>query len=199
MNMPCTINLTKFIPATMQMIRSHSIASGADFVKLNWAHPQFQPERYQVNYVCTRKPACTPTNDANQYITTKTTNLSSDTNSVTIPNLRPSTICMLFLLAVYNPASIDAGIAITGGTLDENEREISPGWRCFMMTLIIVCISRYMCTRMSVFVCARVRCSHIVTIYSITLYYILQVYRLYSLGYSHILVNSCIYNKQEAY
>ena len=113
--------------ATAQMIHSHSVASGQDYVKLNWTHPKFQPERYHLKHVCTMMPTCTPRNDTNQYITTRTQNLSSDTTSVTVSDLRPSSICMLILLAVYNPASIDSGIAITGSTLDEHAREINPG------------------------------------------------------------------------
>ena len=113
--------------ATAEMIRSHSVASGLDSVKLNWTHPKFRPERYQLNYVCTMKPTCTPRNDTNHYITTKTQNLSSDATSVTIPDLRPSSVCMLILLAVYNPASIDSGIAITGTTLNEDGWETKSG------------------------------------------------------------------------
>ena len=129
----------------MQMIRSHSLASGSDYVKLNWTHPKFQPESYQLKYVCTMKPTCTTRNDTDEYITTKTENLSSNTTSVTIPDLRPSSICMLILLAMYNPASIDTGIAIIVTTLDVDAREINPGLHYFIIPLIIVCISSDMC------------------------------------------------------
>ena len=110
------------------MIRSHSVASGPHYVELNWIHPKFQPERYQLKYVCTSKPTCTPSHDTNNYVMAKARNLSSDTTSVTIPNLRQSSICLLFLLAVYNPASIDSGITILGTTSDEDTMKINSGF-----------------------------------------------------------------------
>ena len=139
------------------MIRSHSVASGPDYVKLNWTHPKFQPERYKLKHVCTMKPTCTPRNATNQYITTKTQILSSDTTSVTIADLRPSSICMLILLAVYNPASIDSGIAITGTTLDEDGREINSGLHNFITT-VRNCYCLYFQLHMNecMYVCARI-------------------------------------------
>ena len=113
--------------ATVQMIHAHSVASGSDYVELNWTRPNFQPERYQLKYVCTSKPMCTFSDDINNYIRTQAQNLSSDTTFFTILNLRPCSICMLFLLAVYNPASIDSGLAITGSTLDRDVRNVSSG------------------------------------------------------------------------
>ena len=101
------------------MIRTHSLASGLDYVELNWTHPKFLPERYQLDYMCIVKPTCTPNQEMGQSVTTSEQNLSSDTTSVRISNLHPNSICMLFLLAVYNPASIDSGIVITGTTFDE--------------------------------------------------------------------------------
>ena len=67
------------------------------------------------------KTAVTLSHDKHHSITTNKQNLSSGTTSVTIHDLRPRSICMLFLLAVYNPASIDSGIAIIGSTLDARE------------------------------------------------------------------------------
>ena len=109
------------------MIRSHSVVPGRDYVEHMWTHPNFRPQKYQLKYVCTLKPTCTSSHDRSNYIMTETQILSSDTTSVTIPNLRPSSICMLFLLAVYNPASIDSGITILGMTLDEDTGMINSG------------------------------------------------------------------------
>ena len=105
--------------ATKQMIHIHPLAYGLDYVQLNWTHPKFLPERYQLEYLCVVKPTCTPNHDMNQSITTSEQNLTLDTTSVRISNILQNSICMLFLLAVYNPASIDSGIVITG-TLDED-------------------------------------------------------------------------------
>ena len=123
------IFLFPFVLATKQMVHSHSVISGCDYVELSWTHPRFQPEAYQLKYVCTLKPTHTPGPDIHvpNYVMTKTQNLSSDTTCVQISDLRPSSICLLFLLAVYNPASIDTGISIIGTTLDEDTRKINSG------------------------------------------------------------------------
>ena len=108
------------ILATTRMIRNHSLASGMDYVELNWTHPKFLPERYQLKYMCTMKPTCAPNHNINQSVMTNVQSLSSNTTSVRVIDLRRSSICMLFLLAVYNPASIDSGIWVFGTTLSED-------------------------------------------------------------------------------
>ena len=111
------------------MILSHSVASGPDYVKLNWTSPKYGPEMYmyQLKYVCTLKPIYMPSNDTVNYVTTRTQTLSSDITSFSISDLNPRSICILILLTVYNPASIDTGIAITGATLDEDTRKTNSG------------------------------------------------------------------------
>ena len=98
------------------MIRLDSFVSGLDYFKLNWTHPKFLPEKYRLNYFCTVKPTSTIKHGKNNSFMENAQNLSSNTTSVRISELRPNSICMVFLLAVYNPASIDSGIAITGMT-----------------------------------------------------------------------------------
>ena len=98
------------------MIRLHSFVSGSDYVELNWTHPKFLPENYRLNYICTVKPTSTINHGKNDSIMENAQNLDSNTTSVRISELHPNSICMVFLLAVYNPASIDSGIAITGMT-----------------------------------------------------------------------------------
>ena len=120
------------------MIGSHSVASGPDYIKLNWTHVQFQPERYQLKYLCTMKPKCTLSHDTYYHFMIKEKNGSFDATSFTISHLSPSTICMLILLAVYNPASIDTGIMITGTTLDEDARNISSGLHYLIITIVFV-------------------------------------------------------------
>ena len=177
--------------ATMQMIHSNLVAPGPDYVRLNWTHPKFHPERYQLKYVCTMNPACSPTNDTNQYIATKTANLSSDTTSVTISDIRPSSFCMLFLLAVYNPASIDTGIMITGTSLDEDAREINPGLLYFIMPLIIYCLY------FPLYVCACVREYILCKLSTLALYITKNIIDVSSNGY---IVNMVyIVYRQEAY
>ena len=107
-----------FCIATKSMIPSHSVTSGTNYIKLKWTLPRFQPERYQLIYVCTMKSTSAPSQETNHSIITKTQNLTSSTTLFKLFGLRPSSICILTLLAVYNPASIDKGISITRTTLD---------------------------------------------------------------------------------
>ena len=107
--------------ATTHMICNHSLATGSDYIKLKWTRPKFLPEMYllRVQYGSTLKPRCMFKKDKNKYSKTNAQCLASDTTSVTIYDLRPKSVCALLLLAVYNPASIDLGIVITGTTLNE--------------------------------------------------------------------------------
>ena len=129
--------LNSFLLATKNMIRSHSVTSGTNYITLKWTHPRFQPERYQLKYVCTMKSTCVPIQDTNHSIIIKTQNLTSNTTLFTISDLRPASICILTLLAVYNPASIDKGITITRTTLD-GASKIYSGQLSFILTLVNV-------------------------------------------------------------
>ena len=108
------------------MVRPHTFVSGLDYVRLNWTRPKFPPEQYQFSFVCTRNPTCAPIQDMDNSILGNMQFLSSDTTFVRISGLGPSSSCTLFLLAVYNPASIDSGISITGMTLHEDTRKRNP-------------------------------------------------------------------------
>ena len=98
------------------MIHAYLLANGSDYVELYWSYPKFLPERYQVKYMCALKAISSSEDVENDYIMSNTRNLTSDTTLVRITDLRPSSFCTLNLLAVYNPASIDRGIVITGTT-----------------------------------------------------------------------------------
>ena len=100
------------------MIQAHLIANGSDYVELYWNHPKFLPESYKLKYMCALNDPCISSSEdaENSYLMSNIRNLSSDTTSVRISDLRPSSFCTLVLLAVYNPASIDSGIVITGTT-----------------------------------------------------------------------------------
>ena len=100
------------------MIRLHSLVSESDYVKLNWTRPEFLPEMYQLKYTVTMKTIYTSIHEINDSVMTKTLNLSSEITSVIISGILPSSICTMNLLAVFNPASIDSGLAITGTMLD---------------------------------------------------------------------------------
>ena len=125
--------------ATAKMIHSHSVSSGTDYVKVKWRHPRFQPERYQIKYECTMKTTSKARQDPNHSMNTKTRYVSASITSFTISDLLPGSICMLTLLAEYNPASIDTGIAITAPTLNATWK-IYSGLHSFIITLNNVCI-----------------------------------------------------------
>ena len=116
------------------MIQACSLATGLDYIELSWTHPRFLPESYQLKYMCTLK--VTSKYNKKNYIQEKTRKLNSDTSSVRIPDLHPSSICTLILVAVYNPASIDSGITITGTTLDEHSSKRNSGLRDFKRIIV---------------------------------------------------------------
>ena len=120
------------------MIRDHLLASGSDYVQLIWTYPQFVPETYQVTYTCTMISRFTPTYDMKYNITSTTQYLSSDTTSFRISDLRPRSNCTLILLAVYNWASVDSGITITGTTIDEDTSKKYFGLNHFIITLYLI-------------------------------------------------------------
>ena len=78
-----------------------------------------------------------PSQDSNHSINAKTQNVSSNITSFTISGLLPSSIYLLTLLAVYNPASIDTGIVITATTLSATWK-IYTGLYSFIITFVMV-------------------------------------------------------------
>ena len=130
------------------MIRLHSFVSETDYIQLNWTRPDFLPEMYQLKYTVTMKTIYASIHKLNGSVMIKTLNLSSENTSVRISGLRPSSICTINLLAVFNPASIDSGIEITGRTLDEDTSEknhclydfMTPYFgHCFLIVKIFSC------------------------------------------------------------
>lgn len=105
------------------MIHTPSFASGLDYVELNWTRPRFRPEDYQLKYVCTVKRTSTQMGKKKQSNMENATNLGSGATSFRISELRPNSVCIVFMLAVYNPASIDSGIAVTGMTSGGDTRK----------------------------------------------------------------------------
>ena len=130
--------------ATRQMIHTYSAATGLHYLELNWNHPRFLPQRYQLKYMCTMKNMYKYKNVNENYYLEGTKNLTSNTTSARISNVYPGSICTIFLLAVYNPASIDSGIEITKGTLREYISKRNSGLNDFIITLgYCLCLQVY--------------------------------------------------------
>ena len=102
--------------ATRQMIQAYFLSNGSDYVEIHWTYPKFLPERYQLKYMCALKAISRSEEEENDYLVSNIRNLTSDTTLVRVTDLPPRSFCVLVLLAVYNPASIDSGIVITGTT-----------------------------------------------------------------------------------
>ena len=122
------------------MIHTHSLAFGLDYVELTWNHPMFLPQRYKLNYLYNKKSTCTASHDMNPSVTTKEQTFNSDTSSVRISDICPNSVCVLILLAVYNPASIDSGIVITGKTLQEDTSKRNLCLNDYMKSSLIIYI-----------------------------------------------------------
>ena len=100
------------------MIHTCSFSSGMDYVELEWTRPKFPPQSYTVTYLCSEMNM--PHSSRTAYVHTMTQQLSSEIHSIRIFDLRPSSICTVNLVAVYNPASIDSGIVLNVTTLAED-------------------------------------------------------------------------------
>ena len=113
------------------MIPTHSLTriSGSDFVELIWTSPQYQPERYSMNYLCIILKGSFPNCSIADFVSARMRNLSSDSTSIRIRDLHSNTICVLNLVALFNPASIDPGIVIALKTLAENACKSIPWWQ----------------------------------------------------------------------
>ena len=127
------------------MIHIYSIISGLNYVELNWTHPKFLPQKYQLKYMFTMKARRTSKNVKKKRRMTRTKNLRYDTTSTRISDLCPSSNYTLILVAVYNPASIDSGIKIEGCTLDEATRKSDLSLGDFIIKLgYCLCVRKYM-------------------------------------------------------
>ena len=113
--------------ATRQMIQACFVARGLDYLRLTWANPKFLPESYQLKYMCVMTVPSMFKNVTENFVLDKTKNLSSVTTSIKISGLLPNSTCTLMLLAVYNPAGIDSGIALTGATLHDHANKRNSG------------------------------------------------------------------------
>ena len=105
--------------ATERMIEHSSLNSGLDYVELTWTRPKSIPEKYEINSLCFMPYTRSYLHNEIEIVNHAFSNLSSSTTSFRISQLRPNSTCVLKLLAVYNPASIDSGIVVTGTTSAE--------------------------------------------------------------------------------
>ena len=125
-NLYCFFNRT--ITATSLMIPSCSLTSGSDYFELMWKSPQYRPEIYERTYLCINLLTCLHNCSVADFIRPKVSILHSNSTSFSIRDLRPDSVCVLKLVAVYNPASIDSGIVITSKTLAANKSKRTFGW-----------------------------------------------------------------------
>ena len=87
-----------------------SVIPGETQLSISWTPPKFPPINYIHTVSC--KLLCDPTT---YYLTeTATSRLNHSTKFLA---LQPGSICLVKLLAVYNPASVDQGIGLSAHTL----------------------------------------------------------------------------------
>ena len=115
--------------ATSRMIPNVSLASGSDYLELNWKSPQYRPKKYYLSYLCIIRSTCLPNSPIADFIKATMLNLRSDITSIKIKNLDPNFICVLKIVATYNPASIDSGIVLTSRSLAVNTGKCTFAWK----------------------------------------------------------------------
>ena len=114
--------------ATSRMIPNGSLASGSNYVELKWKGPQYRPKMYHLLYLCIIRTTCLPRSPIADFVQWTMLNLSSDIKAIKIKDLRPNFICVLKIVASYNPASIDSGIVVTSLSLAENTSKCTFAW-----------------------------------------------------------------------
>ena len=92
------------------MTSFHEVNIQANHFQLFWTPPKFDPLWYKQTTSC--KLLC----DDKTYFLTEVITDSSHSSSVT-SNLYPGSVCLIKLIAVYNPAGIDPGIGLSTITL----------------------------------------------------------------------------------
>ena len=105
------------VVATTLMIKNVSVTAGADFIQMIWCTPKIAPSSYRVNVSCWLMYTKT------KYVRMTVEETPLDT-MLTVDKLIPGSRCVITLYAIYNPASIDDGIARTISTLNSSVRNM---------------------------------------------------------------------------
>ena len=92
------------------MTAFHEIISGVNNLMIYWTRPQFPPIEYKQIISC--KLLC----DHRTYYLAEAILDGTVCSSNTLV-LKPGSVCLINLIAVYNPASIDPGVGLSAHTL----------------------------------------------------------------------------------
>ena len=95
------------------MIENIQIFGASDHIDIKWDSPKYDPVIYKFQY------SCGPKSGGPNYITSPVFPLSSYQTGVRLPHLRPSSVCQVRLVAIYNPASLDPGLLLDATTFDK--------------------------------------------------------------------------------
>ena len=98
------------------MISTPTFTSGSNYIKLMWTRPKYYPEIYELKYVCVMNNASGNHYSSTYILKSMTNYLTTGCCSFKISDLRPNSICVLNLIAIYNPASSDTGKVIIVST-----------------------------------------------------------------------------------
>ena len=97
---------TSFLIATFRMIKSLIVHPGIFSFGLSWQEPEFFPDHYQ--FITNCRLFCARTDY--RYIDIP---IPRTETTLRVIDLSPGSVCRVNLKAVYNPASIDAGLTET--------------------------------------------------------------------------------------
>ena len=88
---------------------------------MTWNSPQYHPERYELTYLCiANSTRCPESCHEPMVVSTRILNLGSYSTSFRLLDFRTYSVCVLRLVAIFNPASIDSGILFTARMLAAN-------------------------------------------------------------------------------
>ena len=117
------------------MIKNVSATTGADFIHITWSQPKILPSSYRVHI------GCWLVHVHIEYVREELEASPLSTMFI-VDQLLPGSRCVITLLAIYNPASIDDGITHTLFTPNSSVYN-----RIWSMPTIVVLINLQICIR----------------------------------------------------
>ena len=99
------------------MIKDFTVDTTYDTVTIRWDKPEYLPQLYEWTLSCTL--AC-----GNPPYVKQSVNIGSSETQDFISNLIPGSCCEIRFFAVYNPASLDSGLAKTVYTKEKGEQSM---------------------------------------------------------------------------
>ena len=140
------MSVNSHFSATEHMTTFYKIKPGLNDLMIYWTQPQYPPIEYKQIISC--KLLCD-----HRTFNLREVILDETVRSSTIRALKPGSVCLINLIAVYNHASIDPGVGISTHTLYTSKYSMFEFGACmfsFHVNLHIGIHLSYLCSNLTV-------------------------------------------------